>query len=751
MEFLQPITRSWMSKIRMAQTYKEAEFQDDADEAMRFFNGPHDFMYSNRYASKSGSMSLGTENSPTPSFRMTVNKVAEMVQLFGPALYHRNPHRTISTRQYPEFPYFLMGNPEDPMVQQQVQGMQQQEQQEQAVKEVMADLLSYYLNYTPNELDLQSHSRQMIDEAIIKGMGVLWAETYSPNGSPYKMAGSFFDSVDNLVVDPDMESIEHATWIARRRVMPKWEVEKKFGLPKDTLKGNLESLNMQAESEASPDYNYYRQRGETNDLLTYWEIYSRMGLGHRMRGNLNIPANNELMDSFGPYVYLAVTDEHPWPLNLPEEVWKTAPYEEAFMRLQWPTPFWADPADPWPFSYLAFHRVPRKVWPMSHVKPGLGELKFLNWAFSFLADKIKNTSRDFIACRKSLSEEMKSSILSGRDLTLLELDKQHGTIQEVVQFLQHPQFNKDIYSVIEAVMGLLEKRLGLNELMYGESSKQLRSAQEAQVKSDQLRIRPDDMATKVEQTMTHASRKEAFCARWHLTAQDVTPVLGAKRAQLWEQLVTNSDVHAVVHELDYRIEAGTIRKPNRDRDVQNAQQAVQVWAPVLQAYAQMTGDFEPINGLSSMWAKANDMDEQILFMQPPPPPEPDTSGQEMAEAEFQQSMQHKQQEHELKMQQEMERHQTKVEQEQDKAGLQGYTSSMSHQQELIQDDERHDQELTQDQQAHLQELLQSRQEGTLDILLKRQLGDLDIKIKQAQVKQAQAKPSKKEPAGNGQT
>jgi hypothetical protein len=50
---------------------------------------------------------------------------------------------------------------------------------------------------------------------------------------------------------------------------------------------------------------------------------------------------------------------------------------------------------------IYFHDVPNDPWPMSHLAPGMGELKFLNWAYSFIAGKIRIECRDFIAILKS--------------------------------------------------------------------------------------------------------------------------------------------------------------------------------------------------------------------------------------------------------------------------------------------------------------------------------------------------------------
>jgi hypothetical protein len=42
---LRALCTAWTEKIRLASEFKKKRFQEDADEAMQFFNGPHDFMY----------------------------------------------------------------------------------------------------------------------------------------------------------------------------------------------------------------------------------------------------------------------------------------------------------------------------------------------------------------------------------------------------------------------------------------------------------------------------------------------------------------------------------------------------------------------------------------------------------------------------------------------------------------------------------------------------------------------------------
>lgn len=447
----------------------------------------------------------------------------------------------------------------------------------------------------------------------------LWTELYTPPGSQMRFAGSFYGSVDDLILDPDAETIDDCKWIMRRCVEPVWKVEEDYGLAPGTIRGNLESNGQQGLVAADPDGDYRRKQGLTNDLLVYYKLFSKMGMGAKLSG-VTSTLRQEL-DQYGKFVYLVLCDTCHYPLNLPPEVTEANDDQEIRRRIEWPTPYWAD--DGWPFAELSFHRVPKQLYPMSHLKPGMGELMFINWAYSFIAGKIKTSCRDFVVVAKSLNEEFKNTILSGKDYELIEIEKAHGTISELVQFLQHPQFNGDIWKVIQAVEQNFEKRVGLTELMYGTSANQLRSASEAQVKSDQLRVRPDDMANKVEDMMGKVARQEALCARWHLTGQDIQPVMGPIASQFWDQLVVPSDPNMVLHQLEYRIEAGSAKKPNRDRDANNMQQALQNLFQPMMGYAQASGDYDAINTLIADWAKSIDLDpEKYLFKPPPmlPPP-----------------------------------------------------------------------------------------------------------------------------------
>ena len=282
---LRPIVTGWLGKIEQARKHKKP-FDDIAEQCTAFFSAATGFMWEPKYRQKF----LNTNTSPR--FRMTMAKAFELVALFGPILYWRNPKRTVKSRkQVPINPDIfgpdnmrelqqlhqeLMGQYQqsEQAVQQmqqqmqqegQQQGQQQQGQQQQQVmqqmqqqmgqmqqqlqsaaqqlqviepqmKEVLeaqqmfdksrielrarkfqddarASLMEGWLNYTPDEQPgggLAQHAELAITEALVKGRGTLWVAPYTQPGSKMTLTGCFWDTVDNLLIDPDSETLDDA-------------------------------------------------------------------------------------------------------------------------------------------------------------------------------------------------------------------------------------------------------------------------------------------------------------------------------------------------------------------------------------------------------------------------------------------------------------------------------------------------------------------------------------------------------------
>lgn len=639
---LRSVAKTWLSKIQLGVKHKRP-FTDDAKEAMQFFDGHGNWFWKNAVKGESPYSKI----SP-PAFKITINKVFEAVKLFGSVIYHRNPVRNVTPKTFPVIPPQVLGlDPEqtvaidpstgqpiidpatgqpmvDPRIEQFMQASKQVGQLEN-IRRVVAELIERYLNYTPNELGLKYDSRKAVDESIIKGLGVWWTEMVVNPESNQAMVGSFYDSCDNIVWDPDADEQEDVLWIAKRCIHPVDVVANQYGLKREDLKGHMESYVARSREEER-DYATKKKNGKTNDLCVYWKIWSKTGFGHTLK---DAPKDSDdLFNDLGDNCYVVVAEGVDFPLNCPKSVAMSEAPEDGnpsqlFLRTRWPIPFYAD-YNGWPCTLLQFHRKPGYSWPISHLKPGMGELKFLNWAMSFLATRVATSCSTLLGVAKSSTDDIKEQITaqSENGFNLIELSETLGrNVNEIISVFQLPPVNQEVWQVISAVAEMFDKRVGLTELVFGMTRNQFRSAAEAQVKSEQISVRPDDMAEVLEDAMTQLARKEALACRWLLKPEDVAPVVGPMGASVWQQYVQSMDVAQVAREFDYRIEAGSARKPNKAGKVEQMQMALQTLGPALQGLAAQ-GIVGPFNALITDWAKSLDIEAQPYLLPPPPPPPP---------------------------------------------------------------------------------------------------------------------------------
>ena len=635
---LRQIVSTWVKKIEAAIKYKRP-FAEDAREAANFYDGEHNFMWKDQYSR--GERGYNASISP-PAFRMQINKVFELVEIFGSVIYHRNPVRTVTVMEHPMIDPTLLGvAPPDPMnpgmvtpEQQQIIQIMQQQEQAKASRRVAAELMQAYLNWVPVELDLKLQARKVCNEALIKGAGTFWTELVtlqtSGDGStpPVRMVGSFYDTVDNLLIDPDFDNIDDMLWCARRQVRPLREVALEYGVPEEDLRKHLNNTTtIRTDNEPRRGRSKKDEKGKTNDLVTIYKVWSKCGAGDRL---MDAPKENKgVFDSLGDYVYLVICEGVEYPLNIPPAVMQEQVDEQSgippslLARAAWPIPWYADPKG-WPFTMLSFHTKPNYAWPISHIRPAIPELRFLNWAMSFLATRVATSCETMVGVSKAADQDLKDQLLAPTQggFKIVEISEMLGrSVQDVVSVFQMPQVTKDLYDIIAAVFDLFDKRTGLSELAYGITRSQYRSAAEAQIKQENISIRPDNMANELEDCMSLLARREAMACRWLLTGEDVVPVLGPLGAAAWDQHISTVDIVSLTRDFLYRVEAGSARKPNKATRVEQMQMAVQTLGPLLQPIA-MSGFVDPMNALISDWADSLDIDATPYLLPPPPPPPP---------------------------------------------------------------------------------------------------------------------------------
>lgn len=623
---LRQLVRTWTKKFEAAIKYKKP-FADDAKEAAMFFDGDHNWMWKDAYAR--GEKGYNSSIAP-PAFRMQVNKVFELIEIFGAVIYHRNPVRTVTLYKQPDLPPDAYGLPADMAMltpeQTQLMGVAQADAEARGSRDVARQLLESYLNYTPNELDLKRQAKKFVNEGLMKGMGVLWPELIEIEGpEPIRMVGSYYDSVDNLLIDPDFDNMDDMLWCARRCVRPLEEVALEYQIPEDDLARHLDG-NTEIKADNEPR-NTKKKSGQTQRLVTYYKVWSKCGAGDRFK---DAPKESRgVFDSIGKYCYLVICEGVDYPLNLPPSVMQEEIDPESgvpqslMLRMAWPVPYYIDPGG-WPFVPLAFHPKPGYAWPISHIKPAVAELRMLNWGMSFLASRIATSCETIIAVQKAADQEFKDQLLAPSEggFKIIELAELLGRrVEDVISTFQLPQVTKDLWDILTAVADQFAQRTGLTELAYGYTRNQFRSAAEATIKQENVSVRPDNMANDLEDAMSTLARREALAARWLLEPKDVAPVLGPMGAIAWEQHVAKRDLVSLTRDFLFRVEAGSARKPNKASRVEQMTLAIQTLGPILAPMAS-GGVVEPFNALMRDWAMSLDIDATpYLIPAPPPPPE----------------------------------------------------------------------------------------------------------------------------------
>jgi hypothetical protein len=769
-EFLRPLVTGWLSKLE-ASSRSRAGWKEIADECMMFYSNSAKAMWDPQVSKKFW------KGVKLPKFRVTINKAFEMVAIFGPNLFWEVPHRLVEPKRPLEIPPELFGitpemmaqageipqqqqafNPQVALYQQLMAGQQQSEVQDKAI----GFLMDRWLNYTPREQPgggLSGHSMRGVIDSLIKGRGVAAVRPYTMPGSQRKLTGSFHVRPEYVYLDPDFDSVDECRWMAIKHVDVHTEVEKRFGLPANSLKNKstLESSWHFGELATDDQSSAQRREGQTNDLVIWYEIYSKAGVG--VVNTSMEPTIREHMDkTVGQYAYIAVCADVPYPLNMSAEVIrKGATDEQVKQAFAWPVPFWAD--DKWPIEFLDYYPDPQSAWPVAPMAPGLGELKLLNFLMSWFANRTWKSSRDFWAVAQPHIEHYKQYILGGEDQSIIPTPVGLKSPKEAIEILTQPEMRQDMTQLIGFVSDMFDKRVGLTPTIYGqnENSTQNRTAEETVSKNRAVQARPEYMQKQVVDWQSRLAQSEALVTRWFVKSQDVAAFLGPAGAYLWSQHIESTDVELVVRQFTYTVGASSIRRPNRERDIGNFQNVMALFSPALESVGQSTGNYEPFNSMMKKWAELHDANldaMQIPSQQPTPEQQAaqeqaqDLEMQELiaktrklnAEAEATQveaqmrpielQAQQAQQQSQLQMEELRQRgEESRMQIELQAKQLDLSMKQLESQVKLQQDADSHDQELMQDQEFHEQELEH-----------KQELAETDLEIKREQARiQAEAK------------
>lgn len=612
---LKSITELWLRQIELCKEAKQKHFGKTADRAWGYLGKSYRQLYieasqdSEEFAHVTG-----------PYYRTRLNKSREFVSLMLPYIFSRVPNRVVTPRR-PQVPVELMRAL--PGVAANLQPIKDQE-------EILCWLMSWWLNYLPGEYGLYREARTALPEALVKGRGVVWHELVpSPTG---EIPGSFFDSVDNLLIDADCTQMRDAGFIIRKRRMQAWRIAELFEV-------DVATVRAQAKSHLAEAAKGDNESAEA-DVCEFYEIFSRMGIGHRLVG-----ADQDMKDLFqtfeelGPYVYLAVMKGIKHPLNLPPEILEMEGGEQIKRRVEWPIAFYEDVADTWPCTVLDFAPNQDNPWATSPLEAALPLQQFLDHAYSYLMSRVRATSRDLIVTSTEMSEAVRRALVSGLDQEIVPFDGDPGTeLDKLLKVIQFPALNRDAWQVISAVERAFEQATGMVPLMYGtQGDSALRSAQEAGLHESHATSRPDDYADCVEQWMSRIAAKEAIASRLYVGPETVAPLFGEQMqeaapdvdpyspenvatwgqlTQAWAMMVNTDDPAEAVAELSYTVEAGSGRRKNKQKQIQDAQMFIQNLAPITMQFLQ-SGNPMPYNWLMQKIGEAYDVDLSGMQVAPP--------------------------------------------------------------------------------------------------------------------------------------
>lgn len=624
---LSTVVQQWDGMIGKSVEAKKT-FSDIAAQCEMFYSSVTNFMwgqdYQDKYLRMRGAAPL------KPRFMVQLQKAFQMVATFGPAMFWQWPARIVTPRKMTPLPPELQALAmSDPQVGPQLTMYDTEAQQVNGMKETQAFLLNQWLNYTPNEQPgggLSLQSEMAITEALVKGRGCLWVEPYQFPDSDRVITGSFFRTVDHLLIDPDATSLLDAKWIALVCTGRKWELARQYGVPEDEIQGAYLSGNAAGAASADPLRNLHWQQNQSQDVVRYYKVWSKCGMGTRFLPFNAVTEELRVTDEvLRDFVHLVIVPGMKHPLNCHPQMLAQGDDDTLRNTFSWPIETWRD--NRWPVNCLDFYPRTKTPWPIAPLAPGLGELTIINLCLSRAMNQVwANSKQIYMIHQEAFGavQDLEERLKGDDDTVVVKVSQSlNRNLNEIGALMQQPPVTGDIWDIIDRASHSFEVVTGLNELLGGFSQgTQSRSAADANAKFEGANARPQYMANKVERFMTEVARDEVALSRLVIRGGDVMDVVGQTGAMMWDQFVATFDYGQVYRELDVAIEAGGSQRPQRAKEAEALKTFIQFAFPSLEAYRQQTGDPGPINGFISQWGKSTEIDTTHMLLPPSLPPSP---------------------------------------------------------------------------------------------------------------------------------
>lgn len=624
---LGPIVTQWFARLASAEKAKE-RFTVMAKLCRQFLGSSAKAMWEDAFRKEF------YPQISQPQFMVSLNKAFELVAVIGPSLYWQNPVREVRTADMPDQVRIAqtLGLMDEQILQQVQQQQEQEDQQRTLANSLMTVVLDWIMREHP--AGVKADIELIVQEALVTGRGCGWSETYANRSTGEPMIGTFYDSVDNLFLDPDAKDpkLRDVRWMARRHIEPAWVVERRFGYPPGYLEGRGTHVSSEwlakAEAEAMNTKSLYL------DQIEWYEVWSIGGVGARVTG-VHGQLGQALDELTGDYCYLAMTRNVPHPLNLPPMLVNTGGPDAIREALRWRTSrygsifeLWRDRR--WPCEMMDFYPVTNTCWPMAVLGPGIGSLLAMNILLVSHLQLSWDRRRDILAVNNAYAQEVESAINGENNPAVIKINAASNMgIAEIVAYVQRPEIGGNMLEWIQYLDNQFQMATGLDDIHYGISQKQSRVNSDVEAKQKAANVRPEKMALDVQSFVVNISRKESWLAAQYLKGQQLRPLLGTWGSLAWDSMIGSMSIDQLFREMDVYIEASDMQRPNREKDMNDMEKVMPYLLPVLQQYAMSTGDEKPLNAITARLSDIMQIKDAEQFFMGPWTPPPDPAMQEM--------------------------------------------------------------------------------------------------------------------------
>jgi hypothetical protein len=637
--FLEQITGLWLRQVPHCKKVKSRQFDSSAQTLWRFFKRRP---YNERLLGDERYLDEITRQPHDPGelhVKPCLPKTREFVNVILPYAFRSDQRRALRPRRQPLPDHLRALAPQSgPSVEDQMR----------------AWLLEYVLNYLVEEAyDLNTELRMALPEMLVKGRAVVWHDLVRGPTGP--MPASLYESVDGLLIDGDCLQYRDAGYIVRRRRQSVWRLAERFRGEVDVEQLRAAAKDRGGRSEFLRALDGDGEQDDQADQITYYEVYSRMGLGQYLPGAtaMDDQMGKRLVrasEGVGDHVWLVLVPGINHPINLPPKALPGMSDDELTLRLSWPVAFFDEPSNPWPLSFGDIYPNSDDPWATSPVEPALPLQVFLDRAYAYAMDRLKQNCHDVRFVAEEVYEEVMAALRNPENGLTVPFKGQPKKLEELMWIFEAPTINQEWWQTVGAVERQYEEATGMSPLMTtGQLGQGMRSATEAQARNERASSRPNDYRDAVRRFERSIASKEGQACRLYMTPQGVAPLFGEPAPSLdndrdlavslavsplstyWAVLVNTDSPAEAAAEVAYDLETGAGYLHDQSRRNENAQLVLNNFIPALLPMAQQ-GYAEPYNaalGLLAEWTETPAMRD--LQIDParllPPPGEPGAEGQ----------------------------------------------------------------------------------------------------------------------------